>query len=149
MTPRADKILHNGRVLTMEPGEVGRPGFVALCGDRIVHVGPPEEMNGWRGPGTECIDAAGGTILPGFIDAHLHLLFMAEMAVQIYAGPDAVSTFREILDTIRQEALRAPAGSWIRAAGYDDTKLAGTPITRRELDDAAPDHPVFIAHVSV
>ena len=149
MAPQADKILYNGRLLTMEPGDAGRTGFVALSGDRIVHVGPPAEMNGWRGPGTECIDAAGGTILPGFIDAHLHLLFLAEMAVQIDSSPDAVSTFAEILDKIRQETRRVPAGSWIRAAGYDDTKLAGTPITRNDLDAAAPDHPVFIAHVSV
>jgi predicted amidohydrolase YtcJ len=148
MTP-ADKILYNGRVLTMEPGDSGRVGFVALSGDRIVHVGPPEELADWRGPGTECIDAGGGTILPGFIDAHLHLLFMAEMAVQIDSSPGAVSTFVEILDKIREEARRVPAGSWIRAAGYDDTKLAGTPLSRHELDAAAPAHPVFVAHVSV
>ena len=149
MTSAADKILYNGRVMTMEPGDDGRMGFVALSGDRIVHIGPPEELADWRGPGVECIDVSGGAILPGFIDAHLHLLLMAEIAVQIDCSPGAVSTFTEILDKIREEARRVPAGSWIRAAGYDDTKLAGAPFTRRELDAAAPDHPVFVAHVSV
>lgn len=149
MTSETDKILYNGRVLTMEPGDDGRAGFVALRDDRIVHVGPPKELADWRGPGTECIDVGGGTILPGFIDAHLHLLFMAEIAAQIDCSPGAVSSFADILDKIREEARRIPAGSWIRAAGYDDTKLTGTPFTRRDLDAIAADHPVFVAHVSV
>jgi len=149
MTPKADTILHNGRVLTMEPQDSGQAGFVALRGDRIVHVGLPEELDDWRGPGTELLDAGGGTILPGFIDAHLHLLFLAEMAIQIDCSPGVVASFAEILGKIREETRRIPAGSWIRAAWYDDTKLTGAPITRRDLDAAAPDHPVFIAHVSV
>jgi predicted amidohydrolase YtcJ len=149
MTPVTDKILCNGRVLTMESGDDGRSGFVALRDDRIVHVGPPEELADWRGPRTEVIDVKGGTILPGFIDAHLHLLFMAEIAAQVDCSPGAVSSFADILDKIRKEVRRIPAGSWIRAAGYDDTKLTGAPFTRRDLDAVAPDHPVFVAHVSV
>ena len=149
MTRGADKILYNGRVLTMEPGDEGRVGFVALRGDRIIHVGQPEELAEWRVRGTECIDAGGGTILPGFIDAHLHLLLMAEMAVQIDCSQSAVSSFSDILDKIRKETGRLPAGSWVRAAGYDDTKLSGTPFSRFDLDAVAPNHPVFIAHVSV
>jgi predicted amidohydrolase YtcJ len=149
MKERADTIVFNGRVLTLEPGDEGRMGFVALAGDRIARVGPPEEMERWRGPGTTCLDAGGGAILPGFIDAHLHLLFLAEMAVQIDCSPGAVSSFADILDRIREKSRILPAGAWIRAAGYDDTKLAGTPINRSALDAAAPDHPVFIAHVSV
>ncbi|HSB05711.1 MAG TPA: amidohydrolase, partial [Thermodesulfobacteriota bacterium] len=46
------------------------------------------------------------------------------------------------------ETEKVPEGHWIRASGFDDTKLKGGLLTRWELDDAAPRHPVFVTHVS-
>jgi hypothetical protein len=144
----ADTILYNGRVISMEPDD-GPATWVAIRGDRILHVGRTEELPDWRGSRTECINVGGGTILPGFIDAHLHLSIMAEMATQIDVGPGSAGSFAEVKQRIKEEAQRLPDTTWIRAFGYDDTKLSGTPLTRRDLDAVAPRHPVYISHVSV
>lgn len=144
----ADTILYNGRVISMEPDD-GPATWVAIRGDRILHVGRTEELPDWRGPRTECINVGGGSILPGFIDAHLHLSIMAEMATQIDVGPDSAGSFAAVKQKIKEEAQRLPDATWIRAFGYDDTKLSGTPLTRRDLDAVAPRHPVYISHVSV
>ncbi len=49
-------------------------GAVAVAGDRILAVGTDEEILALAGPETEAVDLAGRTVLPGFIDAHAHLL---------------------------------------------------------------------------
>ena len=146
---KAHFIVCNGRILTMEPGDDGTSGFVAVRNDRILNVGRQEELPDWVSPETEVIDARGGTVLPGFIDAHLHLSIMAEMATQLDVSPGMVSSSDDIKRMIREETRRRPEGDWIRAAGYDDTKLTDRPIDRRDLDEAAPRHPVYVNHVSV
>jgi predicted amidohydrolase YtcJ len=146
---KADFIIGHGRIITMEPGDDGTYSFVAIGGDRILCVGRKEELPDWVSPGTEIIDAHGGTILPGFIDAHLHLSIMAEMATQLDVSPGVVTSSKDLKGIIREEARRHPEGEWIRAAGYDDTKVSGKPVDRWDLDEVAPRHPVYVNHVSV
>ena len=60
----------NGNVLTMD-GLTIPSGYVAVSGDQIARVGPMEECpENWEG---ETLDAQGGYVLPGLIDAHCHL----------------------------------------------------------------------------
>ncbi len=146
---KADSILLNGKVITMERSDEPDLYFVAVKGDEILRVGRKGEEKEFISPHTEIFDAKGGTILPGFIDAHLHLSVMAEMAMQLDVSPEAVSSSEEIKQIIKDEGRKIPEGRWIRAAGYDDTKLKGKPITRWDLDEVAPRHPVFITHVAV
>ncbi|MGA2464867.1 MAG: amidohydrolase [Thermodesulfobacteriota bacterium] len=145
---KADSILLNGKVITVE-GQ-GEPDlyFVAVKGDEILHIGRKGEEKEFASPHTEIFDVKGGTILPGFIDAHLHLSVMAEMAMQLDVSPEVVSSFEEIKQMVKEEGHKIPEGQWIRAAGYDDTKLEGKPLTRRDLDEVALRHPVFITHVT-
>jgi imidazolonepropionase len=57
--------------------EVVERAAVACKGDRLVFVGPESELGSHVsiGPGTRRVDARGGTVLPGFVDAHTHLPF--------------------------------------------------------------------------
>jgi imidazolonepropionase len=89
--PRADKVIVNAsEVLTMErPGlagprrgpdqrEIGRieRGAVAVAGESIAWVGPEEDLAAAvDAAGAERIDAGGGTVTPGFVDSHTHLIF--------------------------------------------------------------------------
>jgi predicted amidohydrolase YtcJ len=145
---KADTILINGRVITVEDDGEFDLCFVAVEGDKILSIGRKGEEKDFISRHTEILDVNGGIILPGFIDAHLHLSVMAEMAMQLDVSPAAVSSYEEIKQMIRDESRKIPEGRWIRAAGYDDTKLKGNPLTRRDLDEAAPRHPVFITHVA-
>jgi predicted amidohydrolase YtcJ len=70
---QAELIFHNGTVLTME-GESWDAEAIAVRGDRILAVGSEAEVLSTQGPETEMIDLGGRTLLPGFVDAHTHIL---------------------------------------------------------------------------
>ncbi len=65
-------VLRNGIVLPMAGGRVVHdPGSVLVEGDRIVAVGPVEEVDA-RAHGARVVDATGHAVLPGLHNAHLH-----------------------------------------------------------------------------
>jgi predicted amidohydrolase YtcJ len=69
----ADRIFTGGPVLTMNDAQP-RAGAVAVTDGRIVAVGTPEEIAAFRGEGTEVTDLAGRALVPGFFDAHGHVM---------------------------------------------------------------------------
>ena len=72
MTDAADIIVTNARILTMDEGNP-RAEAVAVRGGEIVAVGDRASVSELRGPGTRVVDAAGASVLPGFIESHMHL----------------------------------------------------------------------------
>ena len=69
-----DILIHNGQILTMDPDrKIYSPGAVAITGSRIVGVGTDAEMR-HNFDAREMIDASGGIVHPGFIDAHNHIV---------------------------------------------------------------------------
>ncbi|HWO93974.1 MAG TPA: amidohydrolase [Dehalococcoidia bacterium] len=91
------------------------------------------------------IDLRGRAVVPAFVDAHGHLLAFAAslMSVDCRGAKDMA----DLQSRIRAVAERTPAGEWIRAYGYDENDLTeGRHPTRSDLDGAAPDHPVRLAH---
>ena len=139
-------IFHNVRVLTMEPS---RPlaEAVAVAGDRLLAVGSEAWVARQRGPRTRLVDGRGLTLLPGFIDAHCHLLSYAASLLSVDCSPRAVRSIGDIQAALAAAAARAPEGRWLRAVGYDETDLAeGRHPTRWDLDAAVPRHPVRLVH---
>jgi len=69
----ADLVITNAIVWT---GDARQPDAtaVAIIGDRIVDVGSSTDIDRWRGPATTVVDAEGRRVLPGFNDAHVHLI---------------------------------------------------------------------------
>jgi predicted amidohydrolase YtcJ len=145
----ATLVLHNARVITMDPR---RPHAEALAveGERIVAVGSDGEIRGQaRSPDAEVIDCRGRALLPGFIDAHCHVLAYAASLLSVDCSPEAVSSIADIQAAIRRQAQVTPAGRWIRAVGYSEVDLVeGRHPTRWDLDLAAADHPVRLIHRS-
>ena len=66
------KLYQNGVILTMD-AEGSRAGAMAVEGDRIVQVGEEEELRR-AFPEAEIADLGGKTVMPGFIESHVHLL---------------------------------------------------------------------------
>jgi predicted amidohydrolase YtcJ len=94
---------------------------------------------------TSVIDAAGMTVLPGFIDSHSHPsgVGLSELK-NVNTNLGSISRIQQAL---RERANRTPPGDWIIGFMYDDTKLQeGRPLSRWDLDDAVPDHPVAVGH---
>ena len=120
--PRPDVVLHNANVVTLD-GRNPLAAVVAVRDGRVAWTGPAESLGGVTGPGTEMIDCQGGTLVPGFIDAHCHLLAYTSSLTALDCRPDAVSTIGDIQQAIRRRAARVAPGQWVRAFGYDELEL--------------------------
>ena len=145
----ADTVFTNARVLTMDDA-MPHAEAVAVSADRIVWVGSSSDAARISRPPARVIDCDGGTLLPGFHDAHIHLLAYASSLISIDCRPSAVASIADIQRAIRVRAERTQEGEWIRGWGYDETALSDTSRhpTRWDLDEAASHHPIRINHRS-
>lgn len=137
-------ILVNGRIVTMDAAKPTAEA-VAIWGDRFLAVGTNAEIRRLAGPLTRRVDLAGRTVVPGFIDAHSHpagagLMHLTRIDCDL-------RSIEAIQAAVRERAAKTPPGEWILGFKYDDTKTReGRPLTRADLDQAAPAHPVSIEH---
>lgn len=94
------------------------------------------------------VDLEGATVAPGFIDPHVHAFGCAIDELTVSCLPPSVETIATIRDRLADRARTLSPGVWVVGAGYDDARLreARHP-SREDLDDAAPDHPVFLTRV--
>ena len=139
---RADLVVLNGRVRTMDPGMPLVEAF-AVRGGRFIAVGSSSDMRGLAARGTTVIDAGRQTVTPGFIDAHCHPGAVEEL----YDINADVRSIAEIQSAIRERAAKTPPGQWIRAFKFDDTKIRDSrPLSRLDLDAATVNHPVRVDH---
>ena len=143
-----DLILHNANVLTLAT-EKPRPQVVAIKEGRISWVGREEELPLLKGPGTRTLDCQGHTVLPGFIDAHCHVLAYASSLISVDCGPSHVKSIGDIVELLAGAARQTPPGEWIRATGYNEFHLKEKRHPNRwDLDKAVPSHPVRLTHQS-
>jgi predicted amidohydrolase YtcJ len=145
----ADLILHNANVIPMDPALPQRAQALAVAGGRILAVGSAEAVARHRAADTRLIDCRGLTLLPGFIDAHCHLLAYAAALLSVDCSPAAVSSIGDIQAALRARADATAPGAWVRAVGYDESALAERRHpTRWDIDVAVPHHPVRLIHRS-
>ncbi len=143
-----DLILTNARVLTMDRRQPSAE-VVAVRDGRIVWTGAHYDIGPLKSSAAKVIDCGGGTLLPGFHDAHMHLLSYAASRLEVDCRPSSVSSINDVKRVIRERASRTPNGEWIRAWGYDETSLRDQRHpTRRDLDEATSAHPVRLDHRS-
>ncbi len=133
-------------MLTMDPA---RPlaEAVLVRGERIGWVGQDADVPSAAAEGARTLDCAGGALLPGFHDAHIHLLAYAAGLGAVDCGPRAVSSIDEIQEALAVRAADTAPGQWVRGIGYSDFHLREKRHpTRWELDVAAASHPIRLDH---
>lgn len=137
-------ILLNGVIHTMDPANP-QAEAVAIADGRFLAVGSNSEIIALATSRTKRVDLGNFPVLPGFIDAHMHV---AESGLEHLKNVDTdLPSIAAIKDAIHKRAQQTPAGQWVLGFKYDDTKMAeGRPINRTDLDEAAPNNPVFITH---
>ena len=108
-------------------------------------MGSNDDVLNLKSAATRRIDLEGKTVVPGFIDAHTHLGYSG---LRHLTRLDCdLRSIDAIKDAIRAYARETPVGEWVAGFKYDDTKTAeGRALTRADLDEVAPEHPVFIEH---
>ena len=152
----ADLILHNANVLTPRASKASVLNLedyprrlVAIQDGKILAIARTEALGEFKGPRTVVIDCHGKTVLPGFIDAHCHLVALAKSLVNLNLGPAKVHSIFDIQREIENLASSLPPGKWIRAEGYNEFYLAeGRHPTCWDLDKATLAHPVKLTHRS-
>jgi predicted amidohydrolase YtcJ len=133
-------VFHNGKIVTVDPGfQIVQA--MAIRDGRILAVGRTDEILRLAGSGTERVDLAGKTVLPGLIDSHVHAP-AASMYEFEQPVPD-MQTIDDVLAYFRERAEKTEAGRWIMLSQVFITRLKEQRYpTRAELDAAAPRHPV-------
>jgi len=147
--PGPDLILRSANVITMDPS---RPhaGLVAVRDGRVWLVGGEDLLGEARSAGTRVIDCQGGTLLPGFDDAHCHLFSLIRKLLSIDLSPAAVRSIADIKDVVAGKARETPPGQWVQGTGYSEFDLEEKRHpTRWDIDEVAPDHPVVLSHRSL
>ena len=136
-----DLLIRNAKVWTVDPSRP-QAEAVAVRGGVIAAAGDDGDARDAAGSNAEEIDARGGTVLPGFIDAHNHLrLGSDEEAVQLVSA----STLDDVRSTIEAFAVASPDRDWIVAEAWNYAALPGRRRPRAEdLDGVAPGHAVMV-----
>ncbi|WP_347312386.1 amidohydrolase [Defluviimonas sp. SAOS-178_SWC] len=138
MTP--DMILTNARVLTMDPAHP-RAEAIAIASGRIAAVGSRSEIEPLAGAATEVVDCMGATLLPGFVESHLHLVLGgAELAHLQLHGIDGAAA---LAGAFRDFAGRHPDRPLLMAQGGHYAML-DHPMSRHDLDRIIADRPIAI-----
>ncbi|WP_425350151.1 amidohydrolase [Brucella oryzae] len=148
----ADTIVYNGTIWCGY--EEGTVEALAIWQGKVLATGTKGQIWSLKGDNTRLIDLKGRFATPGLNDSHLHLISVGLTLKWIDATPQAAPTLQSLLDAIREQAASAPPGAWIRARGYDQTKLdVGRHPHKSELDAVAPNNPVMVVracgHVSI
>ncbi|MER8605471.1 amidohydrolase [Mesorhizobium sp. M1233] len=139
MSSNADLIVTNARVLTMDEGNPTAEA-VAIKDGNILAVGDRRTIEALKGPATKIIDAQGGSVVPGFIEAHMHLFGGAAELDNLHL--QGVHGFDALSDAIRAYAAARPNAKLLLGAGVDYTILSKEePVTRHHLDRIIPDRP--------
>jgi hypothetical protein len=141
--PKADLVLRGGPIFRALGSD--RVDALAVWSGRVLAGGSAGDIEPLIGPQTRIVELRGRSAVPGFNDAHQHLLSFGRSMMQVNLRPGAISTLAELLATVKARAGDTPPGEWIFGGRYDHFYLdvKRHPL-REELDGAAPDNPVFI-----
>lgn len=137
----ADLIITNALIWT---GDETHPAATALAvhGGRFVFVGDDAGATRFKGATTRIVDAGGARILPGLIDAHVHLmgggLYLSRLNLR------EVRNRGEFIAAVAERARQTPAGQWILGGRWSTESWADpTPPTKEWIDPVTPNHPAY------
>jgi predicted amidohydrolase YtcJ len=143
----ADLVFLNGQVITMNGGRP-KAKAVVVVRDRIALVGDDDAARDAIGSQTQVIDLGGRPLLPGFNDAHCHIVSYGLSRLWLNCRAEVIKGLDELLAKVKEAAGKLEPGQWIRGRGYEDTRLPPRyAITRHDIDRVAPNHPVYLQRV--
>jgi predicted amidohydrolase YtcJ len=142
----ADLIVMNAQIYTMDQT---RPTAAALAvrDGKFLAVGDPTGLEGLRGPNTQVIDLRGQAVLPGLCDAHIHFsqYALSLRRIDLFEVP----TLAELQRRVAEKAKTTPPGQWLLGRGWKQNLWPERRFpTRHDLDEVAPNHPVFLSDKS-
>ncbi len=140
-----DLILRNGKITTLDPAKP-EARHVAIKNGRVLAVDDTGDFP--IGPDTKEIDLQGHRVIPGLNDSHLHLI-RGGLNYNLELRWDGVPSLADALRMLKIQAHATPPGQWVRVVGsWSEFQFIERRMpTLDELNEAAPDTPVFILHL--
>ena len=137
-------IYENGKIFTSDRENLY--GEAMLVEDGFIRkVGKAEEIEKLASQDCQRVDLQGHRVIPGFIDAHMHPMMLADYSRQISALPPKIHSIEELIQAIREKREEQGPGKWCLGWGYDEGKFAERrSINRWDLDKGCSDSPVSI-----
>ncbi|MBM4298671.1 MAG: amidohydrolase family protein, partial [Deltaproteobacteria bacterium] len=141
----ADLVFVNGSIVTVNSkDEVAEA--LAVRGKRILRVGRREEVAAVIGPTTKIIDLRGRTLLPGFVENHIHMTNSPQRH-WVDCSYAACPSIADIRDKISARARATNPGEWILGRGFQSARLSDRRNPNRfDLDPVSPENPVGLAN---
>ena len=140
----ADLAFTNATIITMNSQNYVAEA-VAIRRNRICKVGTNEDVLQLIGKKTRVIDLAGKTLVPGFIDTHIHVAdfgrYLAWMDLK------EVESIKQLQTALREQVRKTPYGKWIIGRGWNESRLKERRFpTKGDIDPFTPDNPVILYH---
>ena len=148
-------VYFGGDIITMVGDTAQYAEALVINDGNIVFVGSANEAMTAAGQGHQMIDLKGMTLMPSFIDPHSHFINSLGMSSQANCSPSPVGEANDVAGVIKALTdLKAendiPEGKLMMGYGYDDTVMPeGKLLNRDSLDEAFPNNPVMVFHVSL
>lgn len=142
-------VFTGGTILTVDE-KFTEAEAIAITGNQIVAVGKDADVRNAAGAAAKVIDLEGRVMLPGFIDAHTHVVAGSVVdSIMEYVGMARFGTTAEVLDHLKTIAAGKAAGEWIVVRNFDPAVQEGVDaLTFKELDAVSTEHPVFVLNAS-
>jgi hypothetical protein len=136
----ADLVVLGGAVHTVDDANP-RAEAVVVGGDRIAFVGSDDDAREFVGPDTEVLDAAGATVLPGFVDAHNHVRLGSNPGAAQFAG---ATSLEEIHAQIEAFCAAHPDAGWVEGEGWNYAAIPGGTPTADMLEGVGGGRALFL-----
>jgi len=135
-------ILARGRIRTLGRAGLNPQSHLAIAGGKVLASGGREVM-GLRGPRTRVVDLGGSAVLPGFNDAHAHVVYYG--LTRFAADLSGARGVDEILERLQEHSKGLKPGEWQQGMGYRTDELTELRQPHRtELDRVTGDRPAYI-----
>jgi len=140
----ADLALINGNIITMDSARP-KAQAVAIQKNRIMKVGTTEEIKRLVIKETKVVDLQGQTVVPGFIDSHIHVADFGKFLNWVNLSD--VTSIEELQTRLKERVQKIPKDRWIVGNGWNELHFAENRyLTRYDLDAVSPDNPVVLYH---
>ncbi|HET7579481.1 MAG TPA: amidohydrolase [Bacillales bacterium] len=141
---QADVILKNGTVVMMNENN-RQCEALAIYDGKIAALGSDRDIEKYAGAETQVIDLDGKTAVPGFIDAHQHMI---STGFNLRNVDCRVGSIKELVEKVKARAASSAPDEWVIGWGYDESRFTEKRHpTKADFEEI--DHPVFVTHYSL
>ncbi|MBI4484241.1 MAG: amidohydrolase family protein [Acidobacteria bacterium] len=139
-----DLVLHNGKIITADD-QASVVSAVAIRDGKFLAVGENDRILKLVGPKTQKIDLQGKSVVPGFIDTHLHQAFAGQVSKRGSSGRVTFKDKKSGLEEIKRLVEATPPGEWVTLAVPRNPAFFS--VTRKDVDPVSPNNPLVMTTV--